>query len=149
MHIQRLEIEGFKSFSDKTVLTFDQQICGVVGPNGCGKSNVVDAIKWCLGEQSAKSMRGQVMEDVIFSGSMTRSASSAAEVSIVFNRGEDTFPGLFAHSEVVQVTRRLTRNGSSSYLINQSKVRLQTVIEFAWNISKWKIRLPASRYKAP
>src|SRR5881396_4045462 len=85
MRIKRLEVQGFKSFCDRMVLTFDQPITGVVGPNGCGKSNVVDAIRWCMGEQSAKHLRGKAMEDVIFAGSETRGPAPMAEVSLTFD----------------------------------------------------------------
>jgi len=82
--IKRLEIAGFKSFADKVVLDFQQGVTGVVGPNGCGKSNIVDAIRWCMGEQSAKNLRGKAMEDVIFAGSDNRKSQGMAEVSLVF-----------------------------------------------------------------
>src|SRR4026209_864824 len=84
MHLQRLEINGFKSFSDRSELAFDRGVTAVVGPNGCGKSNVADAITWVMGEQSAKSMRGDRMEDVIFNGSDARKPTAAAEVRLRF-----------------------------------------------------------------
>src|SRR5262245_56374018 len=84
MRIKRIEIIGFKSFNDKTVLSIEEPITAVVGPNGCGKSNIIDAIRWCMGEQSAKHLRGKAMEDVIFGGSETRSAAGMAEVSLTF-----------------------------------------------------------------
>ena len=99
----------------------------MVGPNGCGKSNIVDAIKWCLGEQSAKALRGQNMGDVIFNGSETEKPADYVEVSLVFNRGETHFKGVFEGLDEVQVTRKLSRSGQSSYLLNQSKVRLKDV----------------------
>src|ERR1700754_3114344 len=85
MRIKRLEVAGFKSFCDRSVLTFNQPITGVVGPNGCGKSNIVDAIRWCMGEQSAKHLRGKAMEDVIFAGSESRGPAPMAEVSLTFD----------------------------------------------------------------
>src|SRR5512142_2337288 len=85
MRIKRLEVIGFKSFCDRTVVNFNEPITGVVGPNGCGKSNIVDAIRWCMGEQSAKHLRGKAMEDVIFAGSETRGPAPMAEVSITFD----------------------------------------------------------------
>src|SRR5262244_2333869 len=85
MRIKRIEIIGFKSFNDKTVLTIDEPITAVVGPNGCGKSNIIDAIRWCMGEQSAKHLRGRAMEDVIFGGSETRAPAPMAEVSLTFD----------------------------------------------------------------
>src|SRR5271165_727265 len=90
MKIKKLELVGFKSFVDRTVLHFDHDVLGIVGPNGCGKSNIVDAIRWCMGEQSAKHLRGRSMEDVIFSGSESRPASEFAEVTITFENEEGT-----------------------------------------------------------
>src|ERR1700751_1282417 len=84
MKIKRLELSGFKSFVDRTIVTFDHEIMGIVGPNGCGKSNIIDAVRWCMGEQSAKHLRGKAMEDVIFAGSESRSAGGLAEVSLTF-----------------------------------------------------------------
>ena len=130
MHIQRLEMEGFKTFAKKTVIQFEKGISGVVGSNGSGKSNVVDAIKWVLGEQSAKSLRGQAMEDVIFMGAEGIEAAKFAKVSLVFSRGVEPFPGIFSSLEEVEVARRLKRTGSSTYYINRSKVRLRDVQNF-------------------
>src|SRR3954466_5814318 len=90
MHIKKLEISGFKSFVDRTVVHFDYDIMAIVGPNGCGKSNIVDAIRWCMGEQSAKHLRGRSMSDVIFSGSDTRSAHDFAEVTLTFENEDGT-----------------------------------------------------------
>src|SRR3954462_7727602 len=95
MRIKRLEVQGFKSFCDRTVLHINEPITAVVGPNGCGKSNIIDAIRWCMGEQSAKHLRGKSMEDVIFAGSETRSAAGMAEVSLTFEE-----VGLHAQSQV-------------------------------------------------
>src|SRR6267143_3359357 len=85
MHIRKLEISGFKAFVDRTVVNFDHDVMGIVGPNGCGKSNIVDAIRWCMGEQSAKHLRGKAMEDVIFAGSETRGPAAMAEVSLTLD----------------------------------------------------------------
>ncbi len=127
VYIDRVELEGFKSFARRTTVQLEPGISGVVGPNGCGKSNIVDAIKWCLGEQSAKALRGQNMGDVIFNGSATEKPADFVEVSLVFNRGKSEFKGMFAGLEEVQVTRKLNRKGQSVYLLNQSKVRLKDV----------------------
>lgn len=127
MRIRKLEIQGFKSFAERTAFHFGAGISGVVGSNGCGKSNVVDAVKWCLGEQSAKSLRGSQMGDVIFNGTQQRSAASLAEVSLTFVAEGIPFPGEFARYEEVQVTRRLFRNGNSEYLINQQRARLRDI----------------------
>ena len=109
MFIDRVELEGFKSFARRTTVHLGSGISGVVGPNGCGKSNIVDAIKWCLGEQSAKALRGQQMGDVIFNGSETEKAADYVEVSLVFNRGDSQFKGVFEGLDEVQVTRKLSR----------------------------------------
>ena len=99
MHIRKLELQGFKSFPNRTSFHFGPGVSGVVGPNGCGKSNVVDAVKWCLGEQSAKSLRGRSMDDIIFAGSDSRNAMGVAEVSLTFEAGDEPFAGEFARCE--------------------------------------------------
>jgi chromosome segregation protein len=137
MRIKRLEICGFKSFVDRTVLTFDDPITGVVGPNGCGKSNIVDAIRWVMGEQSAKHLRGRAMEDVIFNGSESRGPAGMAEVSITFDTRSlagDAAPGgvpwgVAGPSDVV-VTRRYYREGESEYLLGGVPCRLRDIVEF-------------------
>ncbi len=129
MHIRKLELHGFKSFPDRTVFHFSSGISGVVGPNGCGKSNVVDAVRWCLGEQRAKQLRGQAMQDIIFSGSSERDPMSFAEVTLHFEAADEPFPGDYARLDELQVTRRLQRDGNSEYLINHQKVRLRDVQE--------------------
>ncbi|MFQ5411886.1 MAG: AAA family ATPase, partial [Phycisphaerae bacterium] len=126
MILKKLTATGFKSFADKTEFEFDGGITCVVGPNGCGKSNVVDAIKWVLGEQSAKSLRGHQMLDVIFKGSRTRKGSGMAQVDLTFDNSDGTLP--IDQTEVV-VTRRLYRSGESEYLLNQQAARLKDVRE--------------------
>src|SRR5438309_6133543 len=114
MRIKRLEVQGFKSFCDRTVLTFNQPITGVVGPNGCGKSNIVDAIRWCMGEQSAKHLRGRSMEDVIFGGSESRSPADFAEVTLSFENDDPAdLPLEYQAYAEIAVTRRLHRSGDS------------------------------------
>jgi chromosome segregation protein len=119
MHIRKLELRGFKSFPDPTAFHFSRGISGIVGPNGCGKSNVVDAVRWCLGEQSAKRLRGQAMQDIIFAGSAERAELGKAEVSLTFEAADEPFPGEYSRLDELQVTRRVTRDGGSEYLINQ------------------------------
>ncbi len=127
MRVRRLEINGFKSFADRTVVDFPQSMCAVVGPNGCGKSNVVDAIRWVLGEQSAKQLRGQAMGDVIFAGSQGRKDAGVAEVSLVLeNNGSISHPQ-FADLPEIMITRRLFRSGDSDYLINKMPCRLKDI----------------------
>lgn len=127
MKIKKLEIIGFKSFVDRTVLHFDHEVTGIVGPNGCGKSNVVDAIKWAMGEQSAQRLRGRQMDDIIFSGSETRGPHGFAEVSITFDNTDGLAPADFADYAEIVVTRRLDRQGNSDYSINKTPVRLLDV----------------------
>jgi chromosome segregation protein len=133
MHIKRLEIAGFKSFVDRTVIHFDHDVVAIVGPNGCGKSNIVDAIRWCLGEQSARHLRGRSMEDVLFNGSESRGPHGLAEVTITFdNTNQDyasTLPPEFRDYPEIAVTRRLFRDGTSEYLINKTQVRLRDVTD--------------------
>jgi chromosome segregation protein len=130
MKIKKLELCGFKSFVDRTILNFDNDVFGVVGPNGCGKSNIVDAIRWCMGEQSARHLRGRSMEDVIFNGSDSRSAHDFAEVTLTFeNDRRDDLPLEYKDFAEIAVTRRLHRNGDSDYLINKTSVRLRDVTD--------------------
>jgi chromosome segregation protein len=140
MRLQKLQISGFKSFSDRSELAFDRGVTAIVGPNGCGKSNVADAIVWVLGEQSAKSLRGDQMQDVIFNGSEARKATASAEVRLMLSGvtsasekarlpledGQEAEPIL---ARDVEVTRRLYRSGESEYLINGELVRLRDVHE--------------------
>src|SRR5574338_1644391 len=101
MHIKKLEIAGFKSFVDRTVIHFDEDVIGVVGPNGCGKSNIVDAIRWAMGEQNAKNLRGRAMEDVIFGGSESRKPLGMAEVSLIFSTEDGRVPAKYlTYSEI-------------------------------------------------
>src|SRR5271155_4737392 len=123
MRIKRLEVVGFKSFCDKTILSFSDPITAVVGPNGCGKSNIVDAIRWCMGEQSAKHLRGRSMEDVIFSGSDTRAGHVFADVTLTFDNEDGYVPLELKDYPQIAVTRRLHRSGDSEYLINKTQVR--------------------------
>jgi len=119
-----MDMFGFKSFADKTHIEFEPGITAIVGPNGCGKSNVVDAVKWVLGEKQAKNIRGQTMEDIIFSGTDQRKALSLAEVSLSI---DNTNRILDFDSEMVTVSRRIFRDGESEYLINKSPVRLKDI----------------------
>src|SRR5579859_7111447 len=130
MKIKKLELVGFKSFVDKTVLHFDHDVLGIVGPNGCGKSNIVDAIRWCMGEQSARHLRGRAMEDVIFNGSETRTPHDFAEVTLTFDNDDPAeLPLEYKDYAEIAVTRRLHRTGESEYLINKTAVRLRDVTD--------------------
>ena len=126
MFLKRIKISGFKSFADPIDLDFGPGVTCIVGPNGCGKSNVLDAVKWVLGAQSAKSLRGRQMSDMIFNGSSTRRSSSVAQVDLVFNNADRKLP---SDEEEVSVTRKLYRSGESEYQINRQVARLKDVRE--------------------
>ncbi|MFQ5589922.1 MAG: chromosome segregation protein SMC [Phycisphaerae bacterium] len=126
MFLKRITVCGFKSFCDRVDFEFGPGITCIVGPNGCGKSNVVDAFKWVLGEQSARSLRGRQMTDMIFSGSSTRRSTSVAQVDLVFDNSDRTLP---VDLEDVTVSRKLYRSGESEYLLNQSPVRRRDIRE--------------------
>ncbi|MCP4680533.1 MAG: AAA family ATPase, partial [Deltaproteobacteria bacterium] len=129
MRIKRVDISGFKSFCDQTRVVFDQPVTAIVGPNGCGKSNILDAVRWGLGEQSAKNLRGQSMEDVIFNGSESRGPQSMAEVTITFDNTDGLSHSGFLDFTEIAVTRRLHRDGTSEYLINQTPCRLMDITD--------------------
>ena len=126
MRLKKLIVHGFKSFADHVEIVFEDGITGVVGPNGCGKSNIADAVKWVLGEQSAKSLRGSKMEDVIFNGTEKRKRLSYCEVTLVFDNEDHTLPIDFAE---VAVTRRVYRSGEGEYKINGAACRLRDIID--------------------
>ncbi len=131
MIIKQLDMTGFKSFANRTVIGFVPGICAIVGPNGCGKSNVLDALRWVMGEQSARQLRGKAMEDVIFAGTGNQSPLSMAEVSLLLSAsGEGVHPGTEAaevNASDVQITRRLYRTGESEYLLNRQPCRLKDI----------------------
>ncbi len=129
MRIKKLELVGFKSFKDRTVIQFDAGITGVVGPNGCGKSNIVDALVWVMGEMSAKHLRGSSMEDVIFAGAEGYAPMGMAEVSLTLENDGGPFPVQYMKNSEIMVTRRLHRGGESEYLINKETARLKDVQE--------------------
>src|SRR3954470_19138374 len=131
MRLKKLILHGFKSFADRTEFVFDSPITGIVGPNGCGKSNVVDGFKWVLGEQSAKSLRGEAMLDVIFNGSGNRKPAGMAEVVLVFdNPKRDGGTRLLnLDTDEVSVGRRLFRDGTSEYQLNTNSSRLKDIRE--------------------
>lgn len=127
MQLKRLEMLGFKSFADKTTVTFQPGVTAIVGPNGCGKSNISDAIRWVLGEQSAKHLRGDKMEDVIFNGTDNRKPLGMAEVSVTLTDVAGRLPSGFGDYQEIEITRRLFRSGESEYFINKIPCRLKDI----------------------
>ena len=127
MHFQKLRLSGFKSFLDPVEVQIEDGISGVVGPNGCGKSNVVEALKWVMGETSAKQMRGGEMDDVIFGGTADRPARNIAEVALVLDNSDRDAPAQFNDEAELEVIRRIERGSGSSYKINGRDVRARDV----------------------
>src|SRR5438067_11366401 len=129
MRLKKLLLQGFRSFADRTEFVFDSPMTGIVGPNGCGKSNVVDGFKWVLGEQSAKSLRGEAMLDVVFNGSGGRKPAGMAEVVLVFENPKRTDDTRYLNidTDEVSVARRLFRDGTSEYQLNNQPSRLKDI----------------------
>ena len=127
MHINRLRLVGFKSFVEPTDLLIERGLTGVVGPNGCGKSNLLEALRWVMGETSHKSMRAAAMDDVIFSGTNTRPARNWAEVTIALDNRERKAPAGFNDSDAIEITRRIEREAGSAYRINGRDARARDV----------------------
>ena len=124
VRLKSLEIKGFKSFADKTIINFDEGITGVIGPNGCGKSNIVDSIRWVIGEQKISQLRSENLESLVFNGSKTRSASGLAEVSLTFENTRNLLPTEF---NTVTITRKYYKNGDSEYRLNDVSCRLKDI----------------------
>ncbi|MBI5286646.1 MAG: AAA family ATPase, partial [Deltaproteobacteria bacterium] len=129
MKLKKLETHGFKSFVDKTSLLFPRGITTIVGPNGCGKSNIIDAIRWVLGEQNPRHLRGKLMEDVIFSGSEDRKPMGMAEVVLTLSNEEGKAPTPYTDFSEIEVARRLYRSGESEYCINKVPCRLKDIVD--------------------
>src|SRR5271166_3382249 len=129
MRLTKLKIAGFKSFVDPTTVTFPSSLTGVVGPNGCGKSNIIDAVRWVMGEISAKHLRGESMADVIFNGSAARKPLGAASVEMVFDNSEGKIGGAYANYNEVALRRSVSRDGTSDYYINGIKVRRKDITQ--------------------
>jgi chromosome segregation protein len=124
VRLKSLEIKGFKSFADKTVVNFDENITGIVGPNGCGKSNIVDSIRWVIGEQKISQLRSENLDSLVFNGSKTRSASGLAEVSLTFENTKNLLPTEFSN---VRITRKFYKSGESEYRLNDVQCRLKDI----------------------
>ncbi len=124
MRLKSLEIKGFKSFADKTIVNFDDNVTGIVGPNGCGKSNIVDSIRWVIGEQKISALRSENLDSLVFNGSKTRSASGLAEVSLTFENTKNLLPTEFS---TVRITRKFYKSGESEYRLNDVQCRLKDI----------------------
>ncbi len=135
MKFKNLEINGFKSFSEKTTVLFEKGLTGIVGPNGCGKSNIVEALRWCMGENSAKSMRGSGMEDVIFSGTSNRPSKNISEVALLIDNQEKSGPVQFKEFEEISIKRKIEKDKGSKYYINDKEVRARDVQTFFADLS--------------
>ena len=127
MKFKRLDLTGFKSFVDKTSIVIERGLTGIVGPNGCGKSNIVEAIRWCMGETSAKSMRGLGMEDVIFSGTANKASKNIAEVSLTLDNSDKDGPLQFRELDTINVKRRIVKDKGSRYFINDKEMRARNI----------------------
>ena len=129
MRLTKLKIAGFKSFVDPTTVTFPSSLTGVVGPNGCGKSNIIDSVRWVMGEISAEHLRGESMADVIFNGSAARKPLGSASVELVFDNSEGKIGGAYATYNEVALRRSVSRDGTSDYFINGIKVRRKDITQ--------------------
>ena len=123
MEFRKIQLNGFKSFADKTDFLIEKGLTGIVGPNGCGKSNIVESIRWVMGETSAKSMRGSGMEDVIFSGTSNKTSKNLAEVSVVIKNQNNEGPIQFRELDEVNVRRKIEKDKGSKFYINDKEVR--------------------------
>ena len=135
MQFKKLELSGFKSFFDKTTFLIEDGLTGIVGPNGCGKSNIVEALRWCMGETSAKSMRGSGMEDVIFAGTSNRPSKNIAEVAITIDNSERKGQGQYIEFDEILIKRKIERDKGSKYFINEREVRAKDAQTFFADLS--------------
>ena len=129
MRLKSIKLAGFKSFVDPTTVHFPSNLCAVVGPNGCGKSNVIDAVRWVMGESSAKHLRGESMTDVIFNGSGGRKPVGQASIELVFDNSDGTLGGEYASYAEIAIRRKVTRDGQSSYYLNGNKCRRRDITD--------------------
>ena len=135
MNFKQLEITGFKSFSEKTKFLIENGLTGIVGPNGCGKSNIVESLRWCMGENSAKSMRGSGMEDVIFSGTSNRTSKNISEVTLLLDNKDKDGPAQYKDFDEILVRRKIEKEKGSKYYINDKEVRARDVQTFFADLS--------------
>ena len=129
MRLTHIKLAGFKSFVDPTTLSLASNLTGVVGPNGCGKSNVIDAVRWVTGESNARHLRGEALEDVIFNGSNARKPVGRASVELCFDNSQGKLGGEWASYAEISVRRELTRDGASKYTINNTRARRRDVVD--------------------
>ena len=135
MKFRRLELNGFKSFVEKTSIIIENGLTGIVGPNGCGKSNIIESIRWCMGETSAKSMRGTGMEDVIFSGTSNKPSKNIAEVSLTLDNLDKDDSSQFKELDTINIKRRIQKDKGSRYFINEKEMRARDVQTFFADLS--------------
>ena len=129
MRLSKIKLSGFKTFVDTTTLDFPSNLTGIVGPNGCGKSNIIDAIRWVMGESSARNLRGDTMDDVIFSGSSSRSEVSHASIELLFDNSSNKLDSKFAKFNEIVIRREANRDGTSSYYLNNTRCRRKDIRE--------------------
>ncbi|MBT8440015.1 MAG: AAA family ATPase, partial [Gammaproteobacteria bacterium] len=127
MRLEKIKISGFKSFVDPTTVLLPSNLVGVIGPNGCGKSNVIDAVRWVMGESSAKMLRGESMADVIFNGSSSRKPVGAASIELIFDNADGTVGGEYAQYNQISIKRKVTRDGQSLYFLNGVRCRRRDI----------------------
>ncbi len=129
MRLSKIKLVGFKSFVDPTLIHFPSNLVGIVGPNGCGKSNIIDAVRWVLGETSAKNLRGDSMADVIFNGSSARKPISSASIELMFDNSDGAIGGQYANYAEVSVRREVVRDGTSNYYLNGVRCRRRDITD--------------------
>jgi len=129
MRLKSIKLAGFKSFVDATTVQFPGNMCAVVGPNGCGKSNIIDAVRWVMGESSAKTLRGESMTDVIFNGTTSRQPVSQASIELIFDNSQGKITGEFAAYNEISVRRVVTRDAQSEYYLNGAKCRRRDITD--------------------
>ena len=135
MEFKKIQLNGFKSFADKTNFLIEEGLTGIVGPNGCGKSNIVESLRWCMGETSAKSMRGSGMEDVIFSGTSNKPSKNIAEVSIGLSNDSKEGPLQYKDLDEIQIRRKIEKDKGSKFYINDKEVRAKDAQMFFADLS--------------
>jgi len=129
MRLKCIKLAGFKSFVDPTTVSFPSNMAAVVGPNGCGKSNIIDAVRWVMGESSAKNLRGESMTDVIFNGSNTRKPVTQASIELIFDNSDNSLVGEYAAFAEISIRRRVTRDGQNTYFLNGTKCRRRDITD--------------------